>query len=868
MGGTYVKQSQNSHTQPLTKIPPKGQLATLMTHSSVPSLQGKSIPTHGSTTIEVNNGTNIPNNASIDYTRSTSAPPTEVPIIPKPESIDEYTGESLEKDPRYNPDYAAFFYSHSRLDPRLPLPLYSPGQSWQLWAPTNPWSLNTQWGADNYQAYQYGNGTHEQNDDDTTSTMLSNQPLSTSPAGHYDRNNSSITSPSNGFISGNTQRKTLVDLIQEDFPRTPSPVYGANHRGTTNSPAVTSKQPTSRPPHQQPLSDDISYSAANIVNNDAHNIQVTLRNLSLGDVTELHDSTASIPKLSSSTPSLAHQDSSFMCGSTYQQSFGQMDPNSYNMTSQMFGSTSQGGSHSNIPQYMKYPPHHLQHSMNHQSSIDDLSSTVYPLNMMPTYPLSTRSQQSSSRTANGFYSHMNNANMIQIPSQSSNMTYMQQNPSLSPDPSGMKRSRMPFIPSTDPLQYTPSMVMMPHHIISQSPISDAVLTKDHSSISSPDVVNSNNSNSIMIPSMVEARIRSDILDEFRNNKSKKFEIRDILGSIVEFSGDQYGSRFIQQKLECSTQEDRSLIFHEILPHSVELMTDVFGNYVIQKFFELGNAPQKVLLSKRMEGHIVTLSLQMYGCRVVQKALEYLGPDQQEMIIKELDGHVLRCVKDQNGNHVIQKCIECVPPRLIQFVVNAFKGQVYGLATHPYGCRVIQRIFEHCSEEQAHPLLEELHRYSSTLVQDQYGNYVIQHILEKGTPEDRHIIIGKIRGQVLNLSRHKFASNVIEKCVTQGSREDRQILIEELITPRSDGVIPLHAMMKDQFANYVVQKMLDVVDDQQKELLISWIKPHISTLRKYTYGKHIIAKVEKIIYPGGVPSHLTSPPFLTPPPIDE
>lgn len=47
------------------------------------------------------------------------------------------------------------------------------------------------------------------------------------------------------------------------------------------------------------------------------------------------------------------------------------------------------------------------------------------------------------------------------------------------------------------------------------------------------------------------------------------------------------------------------------------------------------------------------------------------------------------------------------------------------------------------------------------------------------------------------------------------------------------------MMKDQYANYVIQKMLDVVDDDQRELLVNKIKPHLQSLKKYTYGKHLI-----------------------------
>ncbi|KAF9094198.1 mRNA binding protein puf3 [Mortierella sp. AD031] len=341
-------------------------------------------------------------------------------------------------------------------------------------------------------------------------------------------------------------------------------------------------------------------------------------------------------------------------------------------------------------------------------------------------------------------------------------------------------------------------------------------------------------------------LRSPLLEEFRSNKSnKKYELKDIAGSVVEFSGDQHGSRFIQQKLETATEEEKAMVFDEILPHALQLMTDVFGNYVIQKFFEHGAQEHKSVLAKQMDGHVLSLALQMYGCRVVQKGLEHVLSDQQAVLVKELEGHVLKCVKDQNGNHVIQKAIECVPAEHIQFIMNAFTGQVYTLATHPYGCRVIQRMFEHCVDTKT-PLMDELHRYIPNLVQDQYGNYVIQHILERGNPTEKSIVVSKVMGQVLQLSKHKFASNVVEKCVAYGSPSDRQKLIEEVITTKSDGTSPLVLMMKDQFANYVVQKMLDVVDGEQRDVLVAKIKPHLQSLKKYTYGKHLITKVEKLM----------------------
>eukprot|EP01124_Arcella_intermedia_P008248 TRINITY_DN1517_c2_g1_i1.p1 TRINITY_DN1517_c2_g1~~TRINITY_DN1517_c2_g1_i1.p1 ORF type:complete len:785 (-),score=89.10 TRINITY_DN1517_c2_g1_i1:252-2606(-) len=362
--------------------------------------------------------------------------------------------------------------------------------------------------------------------------------------------------------------------------------------------------------------------------------------------------------------------------------------------------------------------------------------------------------------------------------------------------------------------------------------------------------------------------RSSLLEDFRTAKNnKKFELKDIVGHFVEFSGDQHGSRFIQQKLESASISEKTMVFKEIYPSALPLMTDVFGNYVIQKFFEHGTADQKRQLGETLVGNVLSLSLQMYGCRVVQKALEVISPEQQSQLVKELEGHVMKCIKDQNGNHVIQKVIEQVPATYTQFIVDTFVTKVYNLATHPYGCRVIQRILEHSetpkdsffsgmenglrrsqnlavpmATQSPHQILKELLHCTLALVQDQYGNYVVQHVLEHGRPQDKHDIVKQLRGKIVFLSQHKFASNVVEKCVQFGTTEHRQWLIDEMCSDST----ALETMMKDQYANYVVQKMLDVADQNQREFLITRIRPQIPSLKKYTYGKHIIARLEKII----------------------
>jgi pumilio RNA-binding family len=80
------------------------------------------------------------------------------------------------------------------------------------------------------------------------------------------------------------------------------------------------------------------------------------------------------------------------------------------------------------------------------------------------------------------------------------------------------------------------------------------------------------------------------------------------------------------------------------------------------------------------------------------------------------------------------------------------------------------------------------------------NYIIQFIIEHGRPQDRADVLAKLRGQMLNMARHRFASNVCEKALIAADPEERRQLIDEIMTPKQDGVSPVVAMMKDQFAS--------------------------------------------------------------------
>ncbi|KAK4227927.1 putative pumilio protein [Podospora fimiseda] len=341
-------------------------------------------------------------------------------------------------------------------------------------------------------------------------------------------------------------------------------------------------------------------------------------------------------------------------------------------------------------------------------------------------------------------------------------------------------------------------------------------------------------------------LRSIKLEEFKSSPksiSSRWELKDIFGHVVEFAGDQHGSRFIQNKLITANSDDKDRVFCEIQPNSLALIKDLFGNYVIQKLFEHGNQAQKQILASVMKGQVFELSKQMYACRVVQKALSHVLVEQQAELVKELEPNVLEIVKDQNGNHVIQKVIQTVQRPHIGFIFDCLKGRVAELSTHTYGCRVIQRAMESGTDSDKAAIMKELHVCAQSLMTDQYGNYVTQHVVTAGLPEDRDKMIAIVMAHLPTFSKHKFASNVVEKCIVHATAEQKREIRDRLMGTEEDGL--LTSLIKDQFGNYVLQTIIKQLKGEDKEVLIRVVQPLLMTLKKSCAGKQM-AGIDRVL----------------------
>jgi Pumilio-family RNA binding repeat len=324
-----------------------------------------------------------------------------------------------------------------------------------------------------------------------------------------------------------------------------------------------------------------------------------------------------------------------------------------------------------------------------------------------------------------------------------------------------------------------------------------------------------------------------------NSRASNFKMEDVIGRVVELSKDQYGCRFLQKKIEEKEKETFDIIYEETKDHIVELMQDPFGNYLIQKLLEFSTNDRRTVLINNAAPLMVKIALNQHGTRALQKMIEYIDtPEQVQTIIRAFDGEVVTLIQDLNGNHVIQKCLNHLRPEHAQFIFDAVGQNCLIVGTHRHGCCVLQRCIDHATGDQKSDLVRYITQNAFSLIQDPFGNYVVQYILDLNIAAFTSPLCMSFSGHIVPLSKQKFSSNVIEKCLRVAEGETKRHLIEELMLPPSE----MEKVLRDNFANYVVQTALDHGDKDQQDRLWDIIIPLLQTLRSTPCGRRLLSKL--------------------------
>lgn len=322
---------------------------------------------------------------------------------------------------------------------------------------------------------------------------------------------------------------------------------------------------------------------------------------------------------------------------------------------------------------------------------------------------------------------------------------------------------------------------------------------------------------------VVQKVLENTYEEFPNADSLKDRVLTLCQS-------QKGCRLLQQLIDERDLSFHAIIFTKMLPRIKQVIVDQFGNYLCQKLIEKCNEEQRIEFIKAISKCIIFLCVNNFGTRVVQKLVDCLQTDtERDMVCGLLNDYIKSLINDGNGNHVVQRMLLQFPPKHTQFIYDVIAQQenIISIATHRKGCCVLQRCIEYATEEQKAQLIGEIISNALVLIADPFGNYVIQYIIEMPLEGVMEATINALLGHIAELSMQKHSSNVLEKIIKKRDKNDESVgnaIIEEVATsPR------LLQLLKDPYANYVVQACFEAGNSRQVLLLVEAISRYESEL---------------------------------------
>jgi len=355
-------------------------------------------------------------------------------------------------------------------------------------------------------------------------------------------------------------------------------------------------------------------------------------------------------------------------------------------------------------------------------------------------------------------------------------------------------------------------------------------------------------------------------------------VNEALPHTLALARDLFGNYVVQNFFDNAAPDQRDMLAISLMGNVSALCTHPHGCRVVQRaMFVVSPARRNDLIEELLE-------------------LQGGNSAQTEAIVKS-------CARDAHATHVLQKAVASLqraiglknaykdphipedaedPPneriraaRALERIETIVLADCIPMCTHQQACRLVQRILGACELAKISPrvnqVVSEVFRNIDALAIHQNGNFVLQHILEATEPSLASRVQLYVCTNAVRLARHKFGSHLVEKCLACATPAQVNAIIERFLSPLTQdmldefkddfessasddiacGLVPstLPVLMKDPYANFVVQKAFDVARGELRLKLSQEIRARTTSLSKFSYGRHILTHINRA-GPGG------------------
>ena len=245
---------------------------------------------------------------------------------------------------------------------------------------------------------------------------------------------------------------------------------------------------------------------------------------------------------------------------------------------------------------------------------------------------------------------------------------------------------------------------------------------------------------------------------------------------------------------------------------IQLMTNTYGNYFFQQLIKDSEKKIISLILSFISDEFINISKNSSGTFSLQALLDEISTkEEEEIILKYIKNNEMDMAYHKNATYVLQKIILLFPDNIRIELNKIILDNIINLCLDSNGiCLIKNFIKTNKILDDKKRINEEFVKNFIILSESPFGNYGIQYLLENWDNNFLKDIKDKILENIYKISIEQYSSNVVEKAIEIFDDEYREKLIKKLCF--HDNFLIL---LNNKFGRFVLYKAANFMNNQLK-----------------------------------------------------
>ena len=270
------------------------------------------------------------------------------------------------------------------------------------------------------------------------------------------------------------------------------------------------------------------------------------------------------------------------------------------------------------------------------------------------------------------------------------------------------------------------------------------------------------------------------------------------------------------------------------------MKNKYGNYFFQQLIKDSDKQIISLILSYISDSFINISKDCSGTFSLQALLDEVKTIEEESIIlKYIKNHEIEMIYDKNSTHVIQKLILLFPDIHRKELNEIILNNIIDICLDSNGICVVKNFIK------TNTLISDKNRIKDAfiknfniLAESPFGNYGIQYLLENWDINILNDIKDKIIENIYKLSIQQFSSNVVEKAIEIFDEDNKEIIIKNILFEGN-----FLNLLKSRYGKFVLYKAFNYMNNKLKNEFENEL---INNINNKKYKNKDIIKINRFL----------------------